>query len=266
MLEKGVLVNKVALVTGSSKGIGAGIAMELAKAGADVCINYSSSKVDAEQLVKQIKSLGRRAIAVRANVAERDQVIEMVEVCESTLGPIDILVTNAVASVRNSILETKFEDLQKTVEIAIFGVFHTIQVVARRMVDQGKQGTIIHVSSPHARTPFKEAIDYNVAKAGSHHLVMTVANELMWHKIRVNILEPGWTDTPGERTWYSDEQMKTMGERMPLGRMGLPEDLGKAAVFLASEAAEYIVGAVIKVDGGQFIEGGPSWESTGRHQ
>jgi glucose 1-dehydrogenase len=260
------LTNKVALVSGSSKGIGAGIALELAKAGADVCINYSGSKSEAEKVVEQIKDMGRRAIAVQADVANKEQIEIMVSRCETDLGPIDILVTNAVASVRNNILETKFEDLKRTVEIGIYGVFHMIQMVAKRMVDQGKQGSIIHVSSPHARTPFKDAIDYNVAKAGSHHLVMSAANELMWYKVRVNILEPGWTDTPGERKWYTDEQMEGIGNHMPLGRMGLPVDLGKAAVFLASDAAEYVVGTVLRVDGGQFIEGGSSWESSGRHQ
>jgi len=85
-----------------------------------------------------------------------------------------------------------------------------------------------------------------------------MANELMWHKIRVNILEPGWTDTPGERRWYSDELLESFSHRMPLGRMGFAEDLGKAAVFLASDAASYITGSVLKVDGGLYIEGSPS--------
>ncbi|MCF8567328.1 SDR family oxidoreductase [Alicyclobacillus tolerans] len=260
------LENKVALVTGSSKGIGAGIAVELARAGADVCINYAHSNGQANEVVAQIQALGRRAVAVQADVSDRHQVEALMETCESQLGPIDILVTNAVSSVRTSILETRFEDLQRTVELGIFGVFHAMQVVARKMVERQTKGSIIHVSSPHARTPFKEAIDYNVAKAGSLQLALSVANELMWHQIRVNVLEPGWTDTPGERTWYTDDKMQEMGERMPLRRMGVPADLGRAAVFLASDAASYIAGTVLRVDGGQFIEGGSSWESTGRHQ
>lgn len=262
MAELLSLAKKVVLVTGSSKGIGAGIALELARAGADVCVNYAHSKAQADEVVSQIQALGRRVVAVQADVSDRNQVEPLVNICEAELGHIDILVTNAVSSVRNSILDTQFEDLKRTVEIGIFGVFHTIQVVARRMVERGTQGSIIHVSSPHAHTPFRGAVDYNTAKAGSQQLVLTAANELMWHKIRVNILEPGWTDTPGERTWYSDEDMKHFGERMPFKRMGIPSDLGKAAVFLASDAAAYVAGAVLRVDGGQFIEGVASWESN----
>ncbi|WP_303801170.1 SDR family NAD(P)-dependent oxidoreductase [Alicyclobacillus macrosporangiidus] len=260
------LSGKVALVTGSSRGIGAGVALEIARAGANVCINYVGSSAEANQVVSQIQELGRRALAVRADVSDRRQVESLVDACESNLGPIDVLVTNAIRSTRASILDTDFEDLKRTVEVGIYGVFHTMQVVARRMVARGTEGVIIHISSPHARTPFKQSIDYNIAKAGSHHLALSVANELMWHKIRVNILEPGWTDTPGERTWYSDELLGAMGERMPLGRLGQPTDLGKAAAFLASDAASYIVGAVLRVDGGQFIEGGASWDSSGRHR
>ncbi|WP_303801394.1 SDR family NAD(P)-dependent oxidoreductase [Alicyclobacillus macrosporangiidus] len=260
------LLDKVAIITGSSKGIGAGIAIEMARAGANVCVNYTHSRADAERVVSEIRKMGRRAVAVQADVSSREQVIRMIDTCESELGNVDILVTNAVNSVRRSILDTEFEDLRRTVEIGIFGVFHVLQITARRMVQRGTHGSIIHISSPHARTPFKEAIDYNTVKAASHHMVLSAANELMWHKIRVNILEPGWTDTPGERTWYSDELLSAMGERMPLGRLGQPADLGKAAVFLASDAASYIVGAVLRVDGGQFIEGGASWDSSGRHR
>jgi glucose 1-dehydrogenase len=253
-----MLANKIALVTGSSKGIGAGIALELAKSGADICVNYCDSPTSAEDVVNQIRSLGRRAIAIQADVSQRDQVERMVDTCEQELGQIDILVTNAIASVRNTLLETKFEDLQRTLEIGVYGVFHVCQIVARRMVQRMAQGSIIHISSPHAHFPYKGAIDYNTTKAACHHLVLSMANELMWHKIRVNILEPGWTDTPGERRWYSDELLESFSHRMPLGRMGFPEDLGKAAVFLASDAASYITGSVLKVDGGLYIEGSPS--------
>ena len=109
-----MLANKIALITGSSKGIGAGIALELAKSGADICVNYCDSPTSAEDVVNQIRSLGRRAIAIQADVSQREQVERMVDTCEQELGQIDILVTNAIASVRNTLLETKFEDLQRT--------------------------------------------------------------------------------------------------------------------------------------------------------
>jgi len=117
-----MLANKIALVTGSSKGIGAGIALELAKSGADICVNYCGSPTSAEDVVNQIRSVGRRAIAIQADVSQRDQVERMVDTCEQELGQIDILVTNAIASVRNTLLETKFEDLQRTLEIGVWCV------------------------------------------------------------------------------------------------------------------------------------------------
>jgi glucose 1-dehydrogenase len=132
------------------------------------------------------------------------------------------------------------------------------------MVGRKAKGSIIYISSPHARLPFKGAIDYNTAKAGGHMLALSAANELMWHGIRVNLIEPGWTDTPGERTWYTDKALYQEGERLPLGRLALPEDLGRAAAFLASDDAAYICGSVLTVDGGAFIQG-PAWGGPTSH-
>jgi glucose 1-dehydrogenase len=192
----------------------------------------------------------------------------MVARCTEILGPIDILVANAVTSVRQTILETREEDLRRAIDVGVFGIFHAFQAVARQMVERHAKGCIIYISSPHARLPFKGAIDYNTAKAGGHMLALSAANELMWHGIRVNLIEPGWTDTPGERTWYPDEALYREGKKLPLGRLGSPEDIGRAAAFLASDEAAYITGSVLTVDGGAFIQG-PAWaggESHGEEQ
>jgi len=258
------LSGKVALVTGAARGIGRGVALELAKAGADVCVNYRTAAPAASEVVAAIHTMGRRALPVQADVGGRSAVEAMVARCTEILGPIDILVANAVTSVRQTILETREEDLRRAIDVGVFGIFHAFQAVARQMVERHAKGCIIYISSPHARLPFKGAIDYNTAKAGGHMLALSAANELMWHGIRVNLIEPGWTDTPGERTWYSDEALYREGGKLPLGRLGTPEDIGRAAAFLASDDAAYISGAVLTVDGGAFIQG-PAWEGGARH-
>jgi glucose 1-dehydrogenase len=188
----------------------------------------------------------------------------MVGECTSALGPPDILVANAVTSVRHTLLETREADLRRTLDVAVLGTFHCFQVVGRQMVDRGAKGAIVYISSPHAHLPFKGAIDYNTAKAGAAHLALSAANELMWHGIRVNLIEPGWTDTPGERAWYTDAALYREGAKLPLRRLAAPDDIGRAAVFLASDQAAYVAGAILRVDGGAFIQG-PAWHAGARH-
>lgn len=261
------LQDRVAVITGSSQGIGAGIAMEIAHAGADVCINYVGDRAPAEKLAEQIRSIGRRAVIVEGDVSAREEIENIFDITEKELGPVDILVTNAVTSRRNNILETKFDDFERTLKIGLFGVFHCFQVFSQRAVKrEGRNGCIVHIGSPHAKCPLKDAIDYNVTKAAANHLAMSAANELMWHGIRVNIVQPGWTYTEGELRLYSEEVLAKSAAMMPLGRLSMPEDMGKAVVWLCSDEAAYVTGANLSVDGGQFIERGPSWTSTGRHQ
>jgi glucose 1-dehydrogenase len=262
--QRKTLAGKIALVTGAARGIGRGVALELARAGADVCVNYRAPGPAVDSLATEIKDLGRRVCAVQADVSDRAAVERLVAACAGALGPVDICVANAVRSVRQTLLETDETELRRTLEVGVLGTFHTFQVVARQMVARGAKGALIYISSPHASIPFKGAIDYNVTKAGGHHLALSAANELMWHGIRVNLIEPGWTDTPGERTWYSDEALSREGAKLPFGRLGRPEDIGKAAAFLASDQAAYIAGAVLRVDGGAFIQG-PAWTATARH-
>jgi glucose 1-dehydrogenase len=215
-------------------------------------------------LVAEIQALGRKVCAVQADVSDRPAVERLVAQCTSAVGPPDVLVANAVTSVRQTLLETREADLRRTLDVAVLGTFHTFQAVARQMVDRRAKGVMLYISSPHAYLPFKGAIDYNTAKAGATHLALSAANELMWHGIRVNLIEPGWTDTPGERTWYTDDTLYREGAKLPLGRLATAEDIGRAAVFLASEQAAYITGAVLRVDGGAFIQG-PAWHAGARH-
>lgn len=251
------LAGQVALITGAARGIGQGIAREMAREGASLCVNDVVAEEAAAPFIHELQDLGVRAIYVRADVRRRSEVQEMADRVEQSLGPITVLVSNAITSQRHPLLKTSFEELQQAVEVGVYGAFHLFQVIAGRMVEKNIKGSIIQMTSPWAYIPYWGGTDYRVVKAAQHHMALSFATEMMWHGIRVNLLEPGWTDTPGEHRWFSDQQLQEEAQKLPLGRLCTPEDVGRAAVFLAREP--YIVGAHIKVDGGlTFTRYGPS--------
>lgn len=259
------LLGKVALVTGSSEGVGAGVALELARAGADICVNYvGKDDAAAEDIAKQIRELGQRVIVVKESVADREAMETMFSTIQRELGVLDILVTSAVSAKRASILDTKPEDFKNTLDVSVFGVFNCMQLAAKQMIAAGKKGSMVHITSPHHSWPAKDAIDYNTAKAASHHLALSVANELMWKGIRVNFVEPGWTVTNNEIRLFGMDQLNENGKKMPQGRLAQPSDSAKAVVWLCSEESSFVVGTTIKCDSGMFIEGGQSWNSAPR--
>lgn len=243
------LADKIALVTGASKGIGRAIAIEMARNGADVVVNYSRSAGDANSAVAEIESFGRRAIAVQCDVGSRSQVEHLFDVALKTFGRLDVLVNNAAYSVRKPLLDLEVSDVERTWAVSQWGVFHCSQLAARQMVKQGG-GNIIVVSSIHSFRPYPNATAYNAAKAAVNHMAATWAVELAPNKIRVNVLEPGWTDTPGERVFYSEDFIAEEGKKLPLGRLATAEEVAKAAVYLASGDAAYVTGAVLRIDGG----------------
>lgn len=245
----GKFAGKTALVTGASKGIGRGIALELAEQGADVVVNYASSAGEAESLCAEIQALGQRAIAVKANVGDRAAVEAMFDAAVKEFGRLDVVVSNAAYSVRKPLLELEVQDVADTWAVSLWGVFHSCQLAARQMVKQGGNGAIVVISSVHAGRPYANASAYNGAKAAINHMAATWAVELAPHRIRVNVIEPGWTDTPGERMFYSEADIVEQGRKLPWGRLGYPSEIGKAVAFLASDDAEYITGSALRVDG-----------------
>lgn len=261
------LLGKVALITGSSEGIGSGVALELAMAGADICVNYvGDGDADAEEIAQRIRSFGRRALIVKASVADREATEAMFSTLEKELGVLDILVTSAMSAKRHSILDTKPEDFKRTMDIGVYGVFNCMQLAAKQMIAAGKKGSMVHITSPHQSWPAKDAIDYNTAKAAAHHLALSVANELMWKGIRVNFVEPGWTITKNEIRLFGIDQLNENGKKMPFGRLANPADSARAVLWLCSEEASFVVGTTIKCDSGMFIEGGQSWNSAPRER
>ena len=247
------LENKVGIVTGSSRGIGRGCALAMAKAGADVVVTYRTHPEEAREVAKIIRQMGREALVVPLDVADRGQVEDMVQAAREKFGEINILVNNAATSVRKPFLEMPVEDMARVLNVSLWGVFHCSQTVARVMVEQGQGGKIIIISSVHAFIPYGTSLPYNTAKAGINNMGYTMAAELAQYHINVNVIEPGWTDTPGERVFYTEEYLKKEGEKLPWRRLGTIEDIGKAATFLASDAADYITGACLRVDGGFWL-------------
>ncbi|MBI2194075.1 MAG: glucose 1-dehydrogenase [Planctomycetes bacterium] len=247
------LAGKVALVTGSNRGIGRGIAVEMAREGADVTLNYNTHEAEAEAVAREIRGLGRRAIVCQADVSKREAVDHMVQETLRAFGKIDICVNNAASTVRKPFLELSGEEFQWVLGVSLMSVFHTSQACARDMVRRGQGGAILIISSVHAFIPFRTSLAYNACKAGINHMGYTMAEELLPHRIRVNVIEPGWIDTPGERRFVPESQIYELGKKLPWGRLGTIEELGKAAVFLCSEDASYITAACLRVDGGFWL-------------
>ena len=248
------LTGKVALITGSSRGIGHGCAVEMAKAGASITVNYHSHPEDAEAVAQEVRSHGQEALVVQGDVSDRAAVDRMVSETVSEFGHLDIVVCNAYYSKREPFLELSVEAMERTLAVCLWGTFHTAQSGARQMVKQGKGGNILFVSSVLAEVPFPTSVPYNTSKAGMNHMCRTIAAELAQYRIRANVIEPGYTDTPGERQFATEEEMTESAKGLPLGRLGTIEDLGKAATFLCSAAADYITGSVLRVDGGYCLK------------
>jgi glucose 1-dehydrogenase len=245
------LRGKKALVTGSSRGIGRGCAEALAQAGADVVINYVSAKDEADDAVAVCRRSGVRAISIKADVSTLDVVENLVEEAERGIGPLDIVVSNAVYSDRQAFYEADLAGFERTIQVSLWGPFYLLRSVSRRMIARKQQGaSIVVVSSPHAHKAFPGAMAYNMAKAANDQMARTAAVELSPFRIRVNIVHPGWTDTPGERKFFAEETLKEKGAALPWGRLGRSDEIGRAVAFLCDPASDYITGSTITVDGG----------------
>ena len=244
------VTDKNFLVTGSSRGIGKGCALELARAGANIAINYRSSPDDAEQVAEEIRQLGRKALVLHGDVAEQEQVEELVRKTAEGFGRLDGFVSNAAYSDRELMVHADMAGFRRTVDVSMWGAFFGVRASAKQMIQQGGGGAIVVVSSPHAVIPIPTAMAYNMAKAAIDHMARTAAIELAKHRIRVNIVHPGWIDTPGERKFFTEEQLEQGAAGIPWGRMGKPEEIGKLVTFVMSSDCDYMTGSTLLMDGG----------------
>lgn len=248
----GKLSGRNALVTGASRGIGRGIAVELAREGADVAIHYRRDEAAARDTARTIAGLHCRAHTVQADVSDWDAVRAMVDDALAHFGHLDIVVANSgIASRVQSVWDLDVEHWHKVVGVNLHGVFYTCKAVAKHMVDR-QQGTIILISSIGADTCGPFGAPYYVAKAGVNALTKSLAKECAPAKVRVNCIAPGLISSD-----MGDRLIKFHGDAIvdsiPLGRPGRPDEVGKMAAFLASDDAAFITGKIFRLDGGAFM-------------
>lgn len=254
------LAGQAALVTGASRGIGRGIAVALAQAGADVAINYRSHPEEAEEVAAEVRRLGRRALLLPGDVADHAAVERMVDETASAFGKLSIAVSNAAYSDRDPFVEADLDGFRRTVDVTMWGAFHTLRAAARRMIAQGNGGVVVVVSSPHAWLPIPRSMAYNMSKAAIDMMARTAALELTEQRVRVNIVHPGWIDTPGERKYFSEEQLQNAGGKLPWKRLGRPDEIGRGVVFLCDPESDYMTGTSLLIDGGISL---PWWANRG---
>jgi 3-oxoacyl-[acyl-carrier protein] reductase len=245
------LAGKIALVTGASRGIGREIALELARQGANVAVNYSGSEAKANEVVDEIKTMGREAFAVKCDVSNAEEVAAMVKDTTSRFGRLDILVNNAGITRDNLLMRMKEEEWDDVLNINLKGVFLCTKAVTRQMMKQ-RIGRIINISSVVGVSGNPGQANYVAAKAGVIGLTKTTAKELATRNITVNVIAPGFITT--DMTDKLTDELKTeMLKQIPLARLGEPKDIAKATAFLASDDAGYITGQTLNINGGMVM-------------
>lgn len=246
-----MLNNKVAVVTGASRGIGKAIALTLAGYGASVVVNYNGSKDKAEEVVNEIKANGGNAISYQADISDFEAVKTMFADVIKELGKIDILVNNAGITRDNLILKMSEEDFDAVINTNLKGVFNCLKHASRIMLKQ-KGGRIVNISSIVGVTGNPGQTNYSAAKAGVIGMTKTLAKELGSRGITVNAVAPGYINTDMTAV-LSDELKEKVTEHIPLRRLGEVADIAEAVAFLASDKAAYITGQTIQIDGGLGI-------------
>lgn len=245
------LEGKAALVTGASRGIGREIALELARQGANVAVNFSGSEAKANEVVDEIKALGREAFAVKCDVSNSEQVTEMVKETIASFGKLDILINNAGITKDNLLMRMKEAEWDDVININLKGVFLCTKAVTRQMMKQ-RVGRIINIASIVGVSGNPGQANYVAAKAGVIGLTKTTAKELASRNITVNAIAPGFITT--DMTDKLPEEVITeMLKQIPLARLGEPKDIAKITAFLASDDSSYITGQTLHIDGGMVM-------------
>ncbi|MFG6518887.1 glucose 1-dehydrogenase [Sulfitobacter sp. 1A13368] len=260
-MSKLQLENARAIVTGASSGIGAGIARAFATAGASVIVNFRSDEEAADRIVAEIREEGGRVEAVQADVSTPEGCGTLIEAADEQFGGVDILVSNAGIQRDDTFTELSLEDWRKVLDVNLTGQFLCAQEAVRRFRRQGLDperspalGKIIFTSSVHQAIPWGGHANYATAKGGVKLLMESMAQELACEKNRVNAIAPGAIKTAINReAWEDEKARKKLLQLIPYGRMGETEDVAEAAVWLASDASDYVVGTTLFVDGGMML-------------
>jgi glucose 1-dehydrogenase len=255
----------VAVVTGAGRGIGHATALALAEEGADVVVNSRSAGAELDELAQRITAMGRRAIVVAGDVADPALIDRLIGRAVEEFGRLDIAVSNAAFSVREPFYEADLDGFRRTIDVSMWGAFYLLRAAARQMIAQPPaanrpRGSVVIVSSPHAVVAVPRSMAYNMSKAAIDHMGRTAAIELAEHRIRVNMIHPGWIDTPGERKFASEEQLAKASAKLPWGRLGRSEEIARGVVFLSDPKSDYITGSTLGIDGGITL---PWWSARG---
>ena len=255
------LKGQSALVTGASSGIGKAVAIALAMEAANVVINYLTHPETADEVVKHITDSGGKAIAIKADVSNEAEVLSMFQQMFSRYGTIDIMVNNAGIQKDASLETMTLADWQMVINVNLTGQFlcsrEAVKEFLRRGVDPEKSaaaGKIICMSSVHQVIPWAGHVNYAASKGGIEMMMKSMAQELAPKKIRINAIGPGAIQTPiNEAAWSTPEALNKLLTLIPYGRIGIPEDIGKVAVWLASDESDYLTGTTIYADGGMLL-------------
>ena len=249
---------KRALITGGTQGIGKAIAERLARQGAVVYLNYARNEQAARETLGQFRKAGYASELCKADLGAPEAVeLMLVQVHQS--GPLDLLVCNAAYQEKNKgFFETDLALIQRTLDVNILANFQIIQKVAHEMIAAGRKGRIVMCSSGHGTMAFKGTFAYDVSKAALNHFMRCAALELIEHGIRLNAADIGWTHTPGERRWFSEDQQNRLSRSIPIGRAAQADEIAAVIEFLLGDQASYVVGSLYTADGGFFLRPNPS--------
>ena len=242
------LSGKVALITGASRGIGRAIAIEFARQGASVIINYSSDYEGAKETLEEVKKLNGYGIIIKGDISSFEKCNVIVEETLKVMGKIDILINNAGISYMGLFMDATEEEIQKIISTNLLGAMYLTKHVLKDMISR-KNGNIINISSMWGEVGASCEVLYSTTKGGLNLFTKALAKEIAPSNIRVNCIAPGVIDTK-MNSFLGEEEKKSLEEEIPLGRFGKPSEIGKLAVFLCSEDSSYITGQIIRADGG----------------
>ncbi|HSI78798.1 MAG TPA: glucose 1-dehydrogenase [Lunatimonas sp.] len=255
------LHRQTAIVTGASSGIGQAIAVALAEAGANVAVNYHSDVEGAEETQSQIEAVNGNCILVKADISKEHDVKRLFYLTKEAYGDLHILISNAGIQKDSPFLEMAYEDWDVVIKTNLYGAFMSANAAAKAFVSQfhdaevsAAAGKIVFISSVHDTIPWSGRVNYATSKGGTKMLMQSIAQELAPHKIRVNSISPGAIKTPiNEDQRDDEEEVKQMLAKIPYGRIGKPEEIGKAVCWLVSDEADYVTGATLYIDGGMTL-------------
>ena len=249
-----LLEGKNVLITGASRGIGRGTAIECARHGANLALNWFRDREGIEETIAAVRALGRKVIEVEGDVAKRESAQPFIDAAAKALGGIDVFVSNAGICPFHAFLDTPPEVFERTMAVNLHGAYYMTQAAARRMKEQGRGGSLIAISSISALVGGGTQAHYTPTKAGVHSLMQSCAIALGPYGIRCNSVMPGTIATDINKEDLADPAKRSyMEKRIPLGRLGEPKDVAGCVVFLASDLARYVTGAAVLVDGGLFV-------------